>query len=828
MLNSPSTELVSSNPVNPVNPEPNSQRDFVIRTNEAFASLAGWSFDNRWWVVLFALVLLVGSFALAAQVRIDGSYEAYFDPDDPTYLHYQQYREDFGSDEVSYILYEVPGAPHGPWDIEIMRKILHLTEALEDEVPFVYQVQSLANAELMVGRDDSIEIEKLTNDFPETQQALLVLRDRYLAKPMLVGGILSADAKYAAIMIEMDRSSTDPLDEIRLDPEGGDSLDNLYPQVTFEAIEEILSRPEYADITFYHAGDVPLNSVFNLVIGEEGPKLDVVTAAVVALLLMMFFRSFVGAIVPVAVVQLSVITTVAFIVLVGWDVDMSFMSMPTLLTAIGIAHGVHILSEFRERFAELGDRREALVKTLYLVGSPCLFTSVTTAIGFGSMSFAPIQSLAHQGVYAAFGIMASFVLSITVLMALLSFGRRTPGRSVVSSSPNETRDVSLVQSMLGATVDFVVSQRRLVLAVFGVAFVLSLAGIERLVADSNWLDDFSDEMPIKRITIKVDEVMGGIANLIVLFDSGEPDGIKNPEVLREIERIQIWSEQWDIVRKSYSIVDILKDLNQTFHANDPAEYRIPNSRELAAQYLILYESAGGAEADKYVSSDYQYAVLELRTGIGMTSEIERLTAALQDELEARPLEASTSWLTGIGALWIKLLSYIVSSQIQGFALAFATIGVILCLLFGSLRCGVIAMVPNLSPVFLTLGAMGWLDIPLDYNKVSIAAVALGIAVDDTIHLMSRVRYEFSRLGNYQAALRESLHHVGRAVVITSVALVIGFMVLTLSILDSEAVRGMLLATTIIAALVADFLLMPALILTFKPFGPERNESQTTL
>ena len=132
------------------------------------------------------------------------------------------------------------------------------------------------------------------------------------------------------------------------------------------------------------------------------------------------------------------------------------------------------------------------------------------------------------------------------------------------------------------------------------------------------------------------------------------------------------------------------------------------------------------------------------------------------------------------------------------------------------------MVPNISPVFLTLGVMGWLEIPLDYNKVTIAAVALGIAVDDTIHLMSRVRYEFQRLGNYQDALRESLHHVGRAVVITSVALVLGFLVLTLSILDSQAMRGMLLATTIVIALIADFLLMPALILTFKPFGPETS------
>jgi hypothetical protein len=296
--------------------------------------------------------------------------------------------------------------------------------------------------------------------------------------------------------------------------------------------------------------------------------------------------------------------------------------------------------------------------------------------------------------------------------------------------------------------------------------------------------------------------------------------------LQEIERIQVWADQWEIVRKTYSIVDILKDLNQTFHADDPAEHRLPESRELTAQYLILYESAGGTEADKYVSSDYRHASLELRMALGMTSETERLVNALDAELAARPLEASSLRLTGIWALWLKLLDYIVSSQIQGFTLAFSMIALVMCGLFRSLRTGLIAMVPNLSPVFLTLGMMGWLGIPLDYNKVMIAAVAMGIAVDDTIHLMSRVRYEFHRLGNYRAALDEALRDVGRAVLITSIALVLGFLVLLLSILDSQAVRGVLLATTIVTALIADFLLLPALILTFKPFGPETAQHRT--
>ena len=177
-------------------------------------------------------------------------------------------------------------------------------------------------------------------------------------------------------------------------------------------------------------------------------------------------------------------------------------------------------------------------------------------------------------------------------------------------------------------------------------------------------------------------------------------------------------------------------------------------------------------------------------------------------------------LTGIGALWIKLLDYIVTSQIQGFLTAFAVIGAVMCLLFRSFKTGFISMIPNVSPVVLTLGVMGWLGLMLDYTTVSIAAVAMGIAVDDTIHLVLRYRHEFRKLGSYEEALAVSMQDVGRALAITSTVLVFGFLVLVFSTLASQAQYGILLATTIVTALVADFLLMPALVLTFHPFGPE--------
>ncbi len=795
-------------------------RDFLGALNERFAAIAGWSFDHRWIVLGASLLAVAGALALAGGARVDSSYEAYFDPADPTYLAYQQYRDDFGSDEVSYILYEAPGFEYGPWNLAVMRKIADLTAALEDEVPFVYDVKSLTNAELIEGDVSGIEIHKLEDDFPETQEELLARRDVYLAKPMLVGGILSADARYAAIIIDMDRSSTDPLDQIRVDPEGGDGLDNLYPQATNDAIEAILARPEYQGIRFYHSGDVPLNAVYNRVLDEETGVLFAITAAVIGAILALCFRSFLGVIGPLVVVATSVTFCVALIAVLGWKIDMSFASAPTLLTAIGVANSVHILSEFRARFRATGDRREALVRTIYVVGTPCLMTSLTTAAGFAAMSAVPIKSIAHMGAYDAFGVLAAFFLSLTLLMAFLSFGERRRVPDPSGGPDASAKGGWRAQAALTAIAAFDVRHRRAILVGFAALFAVSALGMARLVVDSNWLDDFSDQMPIKAITQRVDEVMGGTANLIYVFDAGAPDGMVEPEALREIERVQEIAEaQGPLVRKTYSLVDILEDLNQAFHGGDPEWHRLPDTRELVAQYLLLYETSGGEEVEEHVTADRRRAGLELRLALAPTRRTGDLVAAIDAELTRAPLQATEVSLTGIGALWLALMDYIVSSQIQGFLLAFVVIAAMMIWIFRSFSLGILSMVPNLAPVAVVLGAMGALGIFLDYSKISIASVAIGIAVDDTIHLVSRYRHEFLCCPDYEQALHAALTDVGRAMFITSLALVCGFLVFTLSVLDAQLMYGVLLAATIAIALVADFLLMPALVLTFHPFGP---------
>ncbi|MDH3622982.1 MAG: MMPL family transporter [Myxococcales bacterium] len=801
------------------------RRDAIAGLSRFFRAISAWSYDHRWLVLIASFAVWGLGGYLAGSARIDNSFESFFDTDDPTYGAYQRFREDFESDEIAYIVYR---ATEGPWDIDVMRKIERLTKALEEEVPFAEEVTSLSNAEFMEGAPpDDILVYDLLADFPKNQEELFIIRDKVMKKPLYLSGLVSADAELGAIIIEMNRSSIDSVEEIRLDPEGGDGLDNLYPQVSFDAIEAVIQRPEYSGIEFFHTGDVAINATYNRVFIEKDlPLVLSLTVVVIAIGLGLVFRRAIGVIGPFMVVAFAMAISVAVIGILGWRIDFMFGLMPALLITVGVADSVHILSEFGLYQQRLGDRRKAIQETLYLVGPPCLLTSLTTAAGFLSLSFSPVKSVSHLAVYSAAGVLAAFLASITILVAFLSFGRRVPDTASSEKERAGAKGGRFSAAALHGVASFVIRFRNAILVVSALVFIASAWGISMMTVDSNFLNEFSERVPIRQTTRFVDDHMSGASSIIYLFDSGEPDGIKNPAVLREIERVQKVAEQNPLVTKTYSVVDFIKEINQSFHNGDPAYYRIPESQELIAQYLLVYELSGGAEVKDYVSIDYARTSLELRCKLAETSRLQGVVDGISAHLDAEPLNATTVSKTGVGALWLKFVEYITWSQIQGALLAFTVVSLMMILVFRSVKIGLLSMIPNLSPVLLVLGGMGWVGTPLDYYRLLIAPVAIGIAVDDTIHLMTRYHHEFLKARDYKKALYASMDGVGRAVFITSVLLVAGFLMNLFSLMDGQKSFGVLIAAVIATALIADFLLMPALILWLKPFGPEAPANST--
>ncbi len=787
-----------------------------------FALTGGLAYRHRLAILLLCLAVLSVAVFFGSDVRFNNSFNAYFDEEDPTYTGFLDFREAFGSDETSYILYTVPQAEHGVWDIGVMRKIKSLTQRLEDDVPFVKEVISLTNAEFVEGRQGELLVHDLLEQFPETQEALLEMKARVLNKPVYINGLAGRDGRYGAIILEMEKASIDPIEEIRHDPEKGSDMNNLYPQITHDRIEAILSMPEYAGIEFYHTGDVPLNACYNRISQSESGRLAIISFLVIGLLLLLFFRTVMGVVGPLLIVFCSIFVVVGFVGLLSWDFDLMFIMLPALLVAVGVCDAVHFLTEYNHYLEREDNRKKALQQTFFLVGVPCLFTSLTTMAGFASMSISPIKAIRHFAIYSTVGVGAAFVLSVTLLAALLSFGRRKPSRKG-GKQETKTADTRLLIIMAGVG-KINIRHKKIILLLFAGLFLFTAAGMFRLKVDSNFLTEFSTRSEIRRVTEFVDSIMGGTTSFSYVFDAGETDGVTEPDFLRRIEALQKKAEQSDIIMKTYSIVDLLKDINREFHDGDPAYYSIPETRQTAAQLLLVYEMSGGEDLEDYLSGDFREARLELRC---RAVESSRYKTVVEDlDAYGRSISGADRYaaptLAGMGTLWLRLLDYITSSQIKGFTLAFCIIALMMCLVLGSWRVGLLAMIPNLAPIVITLGLMGWLGISLDYVKLLIGCVAIGLAVDDTVHMIVRYQHEFSVRGNYQEALNAALRGVGRALFITSVVLVAGFLVNVCSIMQTLVDFGLLVAFTISVALLADFFLLPALVLTIRPFGPERS------
>ncbi|MFH2047022.1 MAG: MMPL family transporter [Pseudomonadota bacterium] len=793
------------------------KNDYLYRASAGFGRMAVWIYDHRWLVLVLCLLFLGGGLFFASKVKFDGSLDAFFHKNDPTYEYYKEYQKDFGSDEIAYILYKAPDKPYGPFDLEVMRKIANLTEALENEVPFVREVTSLANVEFIEAEGDFIEIHELLLDFPETQEQLLHTRDLVMKKPIYIGGLINKAADHAAIILEMNRTSIQPLDEIRLDPNGGDGLDNLYPQVSNTKIREILSRPEYKGIVFYLSGDVPINAVYNEVLSSESETLTLITFIIVGIVGMICFRMrFLGIAGPLTVVIWSIVLTIGFMGIMGYSMGVFFIMAPTLLTAIAVAQSVHLLSEFQICLSKGLDRRETLRQTVELVGLPCLLAALTTAAGFFAMSVSQLKALSEFAVFGSVGVLLAFILTFTLLLCLLSFSRKKISSRVQSRKSSK----EYIKPVLKRIIEFNLKHNRMILVIAGIIMIFSFIGILKLKVAYNFLEEFKEKTEVHQTLKYAERVMGGWLSVIYIFDTKHPDGIKDSDVLKKLEALQTRAEQNALVKKTYSIVDILKDINQSFHGDDPAYYKLPESRELTAQYLLMYEMSGGKELEDYVTSDYSKTALELRVALSDSFIVADLLHDMQDFMDKNQITEADVKLTGIGLLWVKIADYIASSQIKGYILAFCIITCILCLSFRSFKIGMLCMIPNIAPVIFVLALMGWKGIHLDYFRIMLATIAIGIAVDDTVHLMTRLRREFFICGDYRQALKNGLYSVGQAMTITSVVLVSAFMVFLYSEMFTLASFGVLLAIIIFSALIADLFLMPAIFLVFKPFGKE--------
>ncbi len=768
-----------------------------------FRSLSFFARRYRWLVFVFVVAVTAFSLFRIKSLNTDNSMESYFMENDPALMEYNSYLDTFSADQFAYILID----HKKPASVEDFKLVNSLTERLATEVPYIEDtdtdVSSLSHVNYIKGTGSAIELYKPREKPPGNEKEMKTLRQSLLSRPLYRNRLISSDETMSGITLNFKTPR--------------DNENKNWQTVATEKIFSVLDSELEEKEKIHVVGQPVFNTLYANLTRKETLRNSFFTAAVLILLLIFFIRSVHGVIFPVSIVSVSLIWVFGIMSFLT-DMNITTSIVPPLILAIGTCAVIHVLSEFKMVLDEFDTIEEAVDHAVGMVGFPVFLASITTAAGFLSLTVAPIKPVRDTGILAASGTMITFFLSVSFLPALLSFLSIFPKKNTENKKGNF---YIFCNSFLDGISYFNEKHFRKIITFFSLLFCVAVVGIFFIKAETNWIKKIGDNFKIKQDYLFVDKNMGGSSSFELVFKIEDEDDFKSPEHLRNIDEFQKWIVRKDSVKDSVSLSDMVKELHMAFFEDNSEHYTIPETRQQIAQLLFLYESAGSRDLPRFITDDYKSLRVNVRTANMADEKMEALFLSINNYVDEKFRNRYDMTITGTSRLSVQTMSYIISSQLKGFVLAFVVISIMMTLLFRSLKVGIISMIPNILPIVFTLGFMGFAGIPLDTTVMLIASIAIGIAVDDTIHLFTRYRMEFLRTKNNRKALYETMRGVGRALLFTSAILSAGYLVVSGSDMKNIAVFGLLSSMTVALAWIADMFLAPSLILVLRPFDKNR-------
>lgn len=732
------------------------------------------------------ILITIGCAFLYSKLPVETSVESLIMEDDPDLLFHNDFKEQFGEDEFLVAAFSDPDI----FTPDFLRFIERLTGQLED-IEEVREVVSLTNVENVIGSENDFTVEPLIKEIPDDPSSIETIRRRALSNPLIRGNIISNDGGTGIFLI---RTKSHPGDE-------------TYDSRLIKNVEHVLASvpDQFRHMKFHIAGwlvtDVSMSGYMNKDLSRFMP----LTYLLMFLLLYLFLRNMWAVLLSVLNVSACLLCTMAALYLTGGAVSPMTAILPPLIMALSVSDCIHIFTEFLKKDRSQGDLPRLMRETLRHLWVPCFLTSLTTAIGFASLYVSNIPPIRQFGLAAAAGMVIEFCLSVSIIPLGIYFLRGF--RSLKQPSHISTSSLQGFVRKLGV---FIPRARFYILGVSILLAGLSVWGAFRLNVETNLIEYFREKSRVQQDFRFVDDRMGGVNTLEVSFQSGQPDGFLDPENLKAIEMVAQYLREQPEIGKVISINDFLKQMNRSFHNEDPVYYRLPDSREMAAQYLLLY---GGDELENFIDENYEWARLSARvtehSSRKLKADIEQLGDFIRENLRDSDLKIR---ITGKTYLVNKLVKSIVDSQVKSLALAFLVIFGVLFFVFRSFSLGLISVIPNTIPIMLNLGLMGLAGIPLNTATAIISAVAIGIAVDDTIHFLNQYRNERQCGSPVRSAAVAAIENKGVPMMTTSLILMVGFGILIISNFVPTAQFGFLSSMIMLFALIGDLMILPAILM----------------
>ena len=743
----------------------------------------------RRWLVILAAVVAVLALAYGGRfLSFRADTREFFSQDNPLVVALEAHENTYTKDD--HLMFVLAPKDGNVFTREVLAAVEELTEA-SWQIPYSSRINSLTNFQKIEAEGDDLRVFPLVEDASSLSEGDIErIRQIALASPQLSGRLLSEDGAVTAVFAALPSK-----------PSG--DIETALQIATYARELGVAFEERHPLIDLYVTGSVMFDAAF-----VEVPQREMQYMVPLMLLLLLLavglgLRSLWGTISTLLVILMSVVAALGAIGWAGVVLKAGNMSAIIVIMTLSVAHCVHVISTMQLVRRDGASRYRSITDSLRINMSPMLITSATTAIGFLSLNFSDSPPFRMLGNITATGVMIALVLSLTFLPAFLAL---TPSRII----PGQARS----RLVMEAFAEFLIAHRRRVFLATAAVITVLVIGIERITLDDNFNTYFGERFEVRKAGDFAESNLIGSNYLAYSLPAGGSNAIAEPAYLAGLEKLAIWFRRQPEVKHVSTFSDIMKMLNQKLNGDNPEQYRVPQNRETAAQYLLLYELSLPQGFDLNDRVDIAKSSTRFTVSVKNISSIElqELAGRAQAWMSANT-PSLRSPATGITIVYANLAERNIRAMLLGNIIALTLISFVLIFALRSLKMGLISLVPNLIPAAIAFGMWGYINGEVGLAISVVMTMTLGIVVDDTVHFLSK--YLRARREHHMSSSMACLFAfgtVGPALWITSLALFAGFCVLGLSGFKLNSEMGLLNAAVIAVALLADFLFLPPLLM----------------
>lgn len=808
----------------------------IRKTLEAKLSDFGRFIYRRKWIFLILMILVAGGFvSQLPKITVDTSNEGFLRIDDPIRIAYDNFRDKYGREEIILLVIETPDV----FSMETLKKIRNLHHQLESEVPYIDEVSSLINARNTRGENDRLIVEDLLEHWPQNQQQLDAIRKNAFSNEIYQNLLLSEDGHLTTIMLKpvvyvTDNSKVDLTKGFEdSGPANGDAGEGTNTHYIGEkenteivtAVHNIVEKYQDSNFKITTAGTPIVVEKLRQSMQHDMQIFTKNSLLIVILLLALMFRRISGVVMPILVVILSLLSTFGLLAATGTPLKMPTQILPSFVLAVSVAASVHFLAIFYRSYLASNDKESAIADTFGHSGLAIIMTGITTAAGLLSFSTSEVSPISDLGYFAAAAVMMALMYNLILLPTLIAIF------PVFKKKKAEMANRAFMNSFLAFMGRISTRHAMKIVAISAIVLVLSAISLKNLQFKHDPLEWMPQDWETVVATHMVDERLKGSTNTELIVDTGKPGGLYDPLIMKKIDTIQknlvehSYLTPGASVGKAYSVVDILKETNRALHANQQDFYTVPDERALIAQELLLFEDSGSDDLQNFVDNQFSQARISMKTPWIDANSSAKFLKEVGHQVDVVFADVADSYITGMGPLFVRTLDSAIESMKNSYLIAVVVISVMMILILGDFKLGLISMIPNLIPIVVVLGVMAAANIPLDLFTMLVGSIAVGLAVDDTIHFMHNFKRYYAETGDVSQAVQNTLQTTGRAILVTTLILCAGFFVFMGATMSNVVIFGAITGSTILLALLADLLLSPALMVLIYERKPQTVQTE---